>query len=232
MQLQWLLCVVGAYLCGSIPFGWLIGRAHGVDIRRIGSGNIGATNCGRILGRKWGILCTALDALKGFVPVALAGCLLGYLGDAELPASDAWRWLVVALGAVLGHMFPVWLGFRGGKGVATGLGVMLGLYPAMTIPALGAAATWTIVALGTRYIGLASVAAAGALPLFVALWTALSGAAWRGRLPFLVVFGVMGLLVIYRHRGNLARMARGTEPKWGAPRGASEDKSHMDNPAA
>lgn len=228
MQVTWLMSVLGAYLCGAIPFGLLLGWLRGVDIRQHGSGNIGATNCGRVLGRKWGIICVLLDALKGAVPVLIAGWVLEYLGRVDLSATDAWRWLSVALAAVLGHMFPMWLKFRGGKGVATGLGVILALYPGMTIPAVGAAATWVITALVSRYVSLASVAAAGMLPVFVILRTVIlvdgdAGAKWRASLPFLVVGGAMGALVIYRHRGNIGRLIRGTEPKWGTAEGDLAD---------
>ena len=108
--------VIGAYLLGAIPFGLLIGRARGVDVRTQGSRNIGATNVGRVLGRKWGYLCLALDILKGFVPTLSAALLLR--GDRADPRQQLLV-LLVAVAAVLGHVFPVYLGFRGGKGVAT-----------------------------------------------------------------------------------------------------------------
>src|SRR5690349_4488530 len=108
---RWALWVAIGYLSGSIPFGLLLGLWRGVDIRKAGSGNIGATNLGRVLGRKWGILCFVLDVLKGAVPVAAAGGAMGVLGRGDLPAGQAWGWLAVAVAAVLGHVFPVWLGF-------------------------------------------------------------------------------------------------------------------------
>src|SRR6476646_3090635 len=132
-----LLALVIAYLVGAIPFGWLIARSRGIDIFHAGSGNIGATNVGRVLGRKFGLLVFALDFAKGAGPVLVAGILPADVRDAfELP--DALR-VGAALAAFLGHLFPVYLGFRGGKGVATGAGVVLVLTP---VPALAALLAW------------------------------------------------------------------------------------------
>ena len=208
--------IAAGYLCGSLPFGLLIAKARGVDIRRVGSGNIGATNVGRALGRPWGVLCLTLDLLKGLVPVLYCGAVMGLLIDRP-SAADAWRWLAVALAAVLGHVYPIWLRGRGGKGVATGLGVMLGLWPWMTLPAAVAVVLWLIIALTLRYAGLASVVAALSLPLVVFITDLMrDGADSQAAHPFLIVTALMALLVVWRHRSNLARTLAGTEPKIGS----------------
>ncbi|MDT8304213.1 MAG: glycerol-3-phosphate acyltransferase, partial [Sedimentisphaerales bacterium] len=142
MYLIFIPAVIGAYLLGSIPFGLLIAKAHGKDLRSIGSGNIGATNVSRALGRKWAYVCFALDVLKGMVP------MLAIMFIAE-PAGVVMLllWLLVGCSAVLGHIFPIYLKFKGGKGVATSFGIALGLWPYYTIGALFALATWVAVVL-------------------------------------------------------------------------------------
>lgn len=214
--------VCAAYLAGSVPFGLLIGRAHGIDIRAHGSKNIGATNVGRVLGRRAGIACFALDMLKGFVPTLLAGLALGTAGRVDPPPDASWAWLAVAGAAVAGHMFPPWLAFRGGKGVATGFGAILAVVPLLTIPAAGALVVWLGTLRVSRYVGLSSCVAAASLPLLTALQPGLLRAAGLGRAgapglgtvaPHLAVGAILAALVIYRHRGNLARTLRGTESR-------------------
>ena len=160
--------LVGSYLIGGVPFGYLLGRWHGVDLFAVGSGNIGATNVGRVLGRRAGVVCFVLDFLKGAGPVALAGWLGG---------SDAVRVGAAAL-AFAGHLFPVALGFRGGKGVATGAGTIAVLVPGPTVVAVVA---WVVVVLAFRYVSLASLAAVVGLT-----WPGCSSSPTRsGRLPLL-----------------------------------------------
>jgi len=151
----------GAYLVGSVPFGYLMGRARGVDLRTRGSGNIGATNVARVLGRRWGLLCFALDVLKGLAPVLLAGLVIAGRGASAPGPARQGAWLAVAFGAIAGHVFPVWLRFRGGKGVATSLGVLLGFYPYFTFAGLAALAIWVAVVAVWRYVSLASIANTG-----------------------------------------------------------------------
>lgn len=208
----WIWLIVG-YLCGSVPFSWLIGKIQGVDIRRLGSGNVGATNVGRILGRKFGVICLLLDVAKGSIPVLCCGWMLGYLGKLDLEPGDSWRWLAVAVMAVLGHVFPVWLKFKGGKGVATGLGVLWGCWPWLALPAVGAVIVWLIVVVLSRYMGLASVFAAGVLPIFLAVIFCVKGIALTTQGPYITVTTSLAILVILRHRGNLVRIWAGTEPK-------------------
>lgn len=194
------------YAIGAIPFGYVIPcLAKGIDIRTVGSGNIGATNVGRVLGKWWGIAVFFLDAAKGFCPAFLLAPLLAH-GASLVPAQVA-----AGLGAILGHMFPVYIGFKGGKGVATSAGVFLGLAPLPAACALGA---WAVVLAATRYMSLASIVGAIALP---SAMVALDRARWLG--DGAPVFGLCvfaSILVIVRHRANLGRLAAGTEPKIGA----------------
>jgi len=208
----WCWTLLG-YLSGSIPFALLIGKANAVDIRTVGSGNVGATNVKRALGRKWGVICLALDMAKGFGPVFAAGWVLGYLFDAELDTLSAWKWLSVGGAAVAGHVFPVWLKFKGGKGVATGFGVVLGCWPMLTIPAAGALITGLIIAFTTRYVSLASVSAAVGLPIFVVLVGLVRDSPFAQQSPYLIVTALMAVLVVVRHRTNLARWRAGSEAK-------------------
>lgn len=209
--------IILAYGCGSVPFALLIGLARGVDIRNHGSGNVGATNCGRTLGRRFGIACFVLDVFKGFAPVAAAGAVNGWFGQNQLDLADAWWWLAVAAAAVVGHVFPIWLKFRGGKGVATGLGVLLGFWPILTVPGLIALGVWLLVAMVFRMVSLASVVAAMSLPL------ALVGATWFGEQtlashsPFLIVTVFLATIIVVRHRTNLSRLLTGKEEKIGQP---------------
>ncbi len=217
---SWWLWLTGAYLAGSIPFGLLIGRMHGVDVRRAGSGNVGATNVGRLLGRKWGVACFVLDLLKGAAPVAIYGWTHGAAAAVRSadPAGDwlaAAQWLGVAAATVVGHVFPIWLGFRGGKGVATGLGAVLGVWPLLTLPAAFAAVVWLAVVRLSAYVSVASIAAAASLPLFT-----LAGAWWFALPPrptavFVGVTAALALLVVWRHRENLSRIRAGREDKVG-----------------
>lgn len=211
----WLIAMGAGYLAGSVPFGLLIGLAHGVDIRRHGSKNIGATNCGRVVGTAWGLTCFALDVLKGAVPVLGAGWWLGWTGQAAVTQTDLWMWMAVAVMPMAGHVFPVWLGFRGGKGVATGLGILLGFWPYLTLAGLAALVTWLLFASCLRYVSLASVVAAVVLPGWFAVIAAANGWAWGTFWPLAAVCGLMALLVIVRHRANLSRLRAGTESRLG-----------------
>jgi glycerol-3-phosphate acyltransferase PlsY len=223
----WGVSAVCAFACGSVPFGVLIARSKGVDLRSVGSGNTGATNVGRALGRPFGILCFLLDALKGAIPVLLAGWLAGILGTgaASMSSAAAWGWLGVAVFAILGHCFSPWLGFRGGKGVATGFGAVLAMWPVLTIPALSAFVVWAAVLLLTRVMALASMAGVLVLPatvLAMALGGGEDSASLRGSTPFLVITGLIAAFVIFRHRGNIARLRRGTESRLGEAKDSSD----------
>lgn len=216
--LPWPAWVAISFLAGSIPFGLLIARAKGIDIRAHGSGNIGATNVGRVLGRKLGIACFALDALKGALPALLAGASVGTLGTrpADLAAGDLWWWLAVAVAALLGHMFSPWIGFKGGKGVATGFGALAAMWTPLTIPAAVALVTWLVTVRLTRTVSVASIAGALAVPLTVAVRIGLAEdprASLAAETPTLAVATAVALLVVWKHRSNLARLVRGEELK-------------------
>jgi glycerol-3-phosphate acyltransferase PlsY len=213
--LPWQVWPVIGYLSGCISFAWLIGKAHGVDLMREGSRNLGATNVGRVLGAKWGYLCFLLDFLKGFIPVLIAGYAMGWFGHDDLSLKEAWRWLYVGLAAMLGHMFPFWLKFRGGKGVATGLGVLIAYWPIVTIPAACCFAIWLVLVGITRYISVGSIAAALALPVLVFGYGTWQGIGNKQMAPFLLTCILMSALVVVRHRANIKRLRDGTETKIG-----------------
>lgn len=217
---DWLPWWIGAYLVGSIPVGLLLARMRGVDIRKHGSGNIGATNVWRVLGPRLGALCFAMDVLKGLVPVLGAGIVNGTIGDGAPASGVVLSWLGVSAAAMCGHIFPVWLRFKGGKGVATGLGAMAGVWPVMTAATGGALVVWLVSVRLTRYVGVSSSLAAVSMPLWVmgavVLVAKRSDAgvaeiAW----PYLLVAVLLGAVVIIKHRGNIKRTLEGTEKKIG-----------------
>jgi len=215
MYTTFALIITGAYLLGSIPSGLLIVRAHGKDLRSIGSGNIGATNVSRALGRKWAYICFLLDMLKGLVPM-----LAAMVFTRTTPASGTINqrvillWLAVGCAAILGHIFPIYIKFRGGKGVATSFGVALGLWPYYTICALAAIAIWAAVALVWRHVSLASIAASIAFPVVFILATILvPGWNFADLWPLLLAAIAIPIMVIVRHRENIKRLAAGTETK-------------------
>jgi len=212
-QSVWFWVLMG-YLCGSVPFGLLLGLAQGVDIRQSGSGNIGATNALRVLGRKTGVVCFGLDVLKGLVPVLTASWAMGYIGGPH-NQGQAWEWLVVATSPIVGHIYPVWLRFKGGKGVATGLGAMLGVWPALTWPGLCAIVVWAVTVGVWRYVSLASVVSAVSVPLVVAITVLGFGQRWADAVPFVIMTSLLAGLVIVRHWNNLGRIRAGSEPKIG-----------------
>src|SRR3954469_14412633 len=160
------LLIPAAYVVGSVPFGLMVGKLKGVDPRAAGSGNIGASNVGRLLGRRLFVMVFLLDLLKGLLPMLLAGRLLQ--GTAH-EARTYFLWLLVGFAAIFGHMFSLFLGFKGGKGVATSSGVILGLFPYFTIPGVVALAVWAVVLKGTRYISMASILAALVFPVVYVL---------------------------------------------------------------
>ncbi len=204
-----------AYLAGAIPFGLLVGLAKGVDVRTVGSGNIGATNVGRIFGGRYFALVFALDALKGTVPMALAGWLLSQ----EPPVWTHYLlWLLVGAAALLGNVFSIFLKFKGGKGVAVSAGITLGLFPYFTLSALLCVAIFLVIFGLWRYISLASIISAAAFPLvYIALGQWLGWDVFGQQLPLLIFAIAAAGLIIWRHRGNIARLRAGTETRVGRP---------------
>ena len=196
-----------AYLLGSIPTGYLVALARGVDIRTVGSGNIGATNVLRTLGKPAGVFVLLIDALKGWLAVVvLPHVVLAVLGADASGAHGSQQIaleIVAGLGAIVGHNYTCWLHFKGGKGIATSAGVLLALVPGALFIIF---VVWLLVFFSTRYVSLASIAAAASLPF--ASWLTHQG------LTKVLVTGAMGALAIYKHRANIQRLLHGTEPRF------------------
>jgi glycerol-3-phosphate acyltransferase PlsY len=195
---------LAAYLLGSIPTGYLVGRARGVDIRSVGSGNIGATNVMRVLGKPIGILVLLADALKGGLATGLLPGLAMRWSGAVGGAPPEWLQILAGVSAILGHNYTCWLRFKGGKGIATSAGVLVVLMPKAFAVCLG---VWLLVFARSRIVSLASIAAAVALPIALVAF---------GRSLTLILVGAgLGALAIYRHRSNIQRLLAGTEPRVG-----------------
>jgi acyl phosphate:glycerol-3-phosphate acyltransferase len=197
--MEWIALLLGAFVLGSIPFGYLIAKARGVDIRATGSGNIGATNVLRTLGRGPGLFVFLLDVSKGAVPAFAAYSL----PRPEFLAHYQELAFLAGMAAVIGHTFSPFLGFRGGKGVATGLGAMLGTSP---LVALCAFAIFLALLLATRYVSLSSIIAALLLPLW--------GGFFKDPVTLVVAYALFGLYIVSRHTSNIDRLRKGTERKF------------------
>jgi len=198
--------LLGSYLLGSIPFGYVAGKIGGIDIRKIGSGNIGATNVVRVLGKRYGYSVFVLDFLKGFGAVKIS---MSIATDARPEwASPEIFGIFAAIASVIGHSFPVWLKFRGGKGVATSAGALFGLIP---LAALIGIVIWVLVFWFTRYVSVASVVAAATLPLVILIMTRLNQI--HGNALFYSSLG-LAAVVMWRHRSNFSRLMHGSEPRF------------------
>ena len=197
--------LVGSYILGSIPFGYLAGRFAGIDIRKFGSGNIGATNAVRVLGKKYGYPVFALDFLKGFGAVRIS--MLMASGPPPGWNSPEIFGIAAAISCVIGHSYPPWLKFKGGKGVATSAGTLFALAPMVGFIGV---AIWMVTFWVTRYVSLASVTAAVALPIVIL------AVSWRNEnAKAIFYFSVcVAAVVIWRHRSNLSRLLSGTEPRF------------------
>lgn len=212
-----LILIPIAYLLGSIPFGLLVGRMKGIDVRTAGSGNIGATNVGRLLGKKFLFLVFLLDMLKSLVPMIVASVIVRHV---SLDSTGYFLWLAVGGAAVVGHMFSVFLKFKGGKGVATSAGVVLGLYPYYTLAGVVAIVVFIVVFFVWRYVSLGSMLAALSFPIAFALigkskgWPVF-GAQW----PLLAFAILMAVLIVFKHRANISRLIKGTENRFAAKTG-------------
>lgn len=225
--MQLWLCPLLAFLLGSIPFGLIIAKAKGVNIRDHGSGNIGATNVLRVIGKKYGITCLFLDALKGLIPTVIAISLIRFEGiqnpmtltglspyaqDFPMLTAQVFQ-VITGLFAILGHNYSPWVSFKGGKGIATSAGVLIALMPAAIVIL---AVVWAVAFLVSRYVSLASIIAAAALPL-VTLW----GSWFHGKIqngtwnkPLFVFSLIIAVLAIWKHRTNIQRLRDGTEHRF------------------
>jgi acyl phosphate:glycerol-3-phosphate acyltransferase len=217
LSLTCLACFLGAYFLGATPFGFLAAKAKGIDIRQHGSGNIGATNVIRVLGKGIGIPVFILDALKGWFPVWLAGSWAHQ--NPHFEGNPQWASVVIvlaALGSILGHNFTFWLGFKGGKGVATSAGAMIGV---AWIALLSALIVWLVSMKACRYVSLSSMIAALVLPVVTLILGLRAGAPdW----PVLVLTSLILVLTLIRHRSNISRLRAGTEPKAGATQAGAQ----------
>ena len=187
------LLILISFFLGSIPFGYLLGLLKGVDIRRHGSGNVGATNVARVLGKKYGVIVYILDFLKGFIPTFLAAKLFGI---------DSWITALVGLAAVLGHMFSPFLGFRGGKGVATASGVLFGISPLLGFIVL---AVWFLTFKRSGYVSLGSIIAA--------LFSIFLVGVLNYPFPIKFLVTITAVLILVKHKSNLGRLMEGRELK-------------------
>ncbi|MDF1657802.1 MAG: glycerol-3-phosphate 1-O-acyltransferase PlsY [Verrucomicrobiales bacterium] len=198
-----------AYVVGATPFGFLAGKLKGIDIREHGSGNIGATNVLRTLGKPIGITVLVLDVFKGMIPVIIA----------KMMSDNSALHIATAITAILGHNYTFWLKFKGGKGIATTAGAVI---PILTVPILVAIAVWVIFLKLTRYVSVASIAAAVAIPLTLSIQNLVSGQ-WEWVIFGFAVF--VCLLAIWKHRANIQRLRRGEENRFAAKSSSSETSS-------
>ena len=210
--MSWLLPLLG-FLLGSIPFGLLMGKLKGIDIRQHGSGNIGATNVFRTLGKKLGITCLLLDFTKGLIPVLIAGNMVEpMMAEQQFTAQSIE--VLTALASIMGHNYSPWIGFKGGKGIATTAGAITAMMPfglVLLIP------VWAIFTFTTKYVSVGSIAAAASLPILV-----ITGSAYHGKLangtwnkPLFIFSLIAAILAIWKHRANIARLKAGTENRIG-----------------
>ena len=202
---------LGAYLIGSFPSGYIVGRIEGVDLRTVGSGNIGATNALRVLGKKWGYLVFAADFLKGLLAVRV-----GFAAGSHFPPEHAiLGGIIAAVFAMVGHIFPVWLRFKGGKGIATSGGIMIALFPGWVF--LFGLVNWVAFFYATRYVSVASIAAAISFPISSGFLMFFGRCDWR----LVVIATLMCALAVWRHKSNIERLLSGTEKKFEKKRSTS-----------
>ncbi|MBV8481896.1 MAG: glycerol-3-phosphate 1-O-acyltransferase PlsY [Verrucomicrobia bacterium] len=203
----WLFVIILCYLIGSFPSGYLVGKSQGIDIRQHGSGNIGATNVVRVMGKKWGYLVFFCDALKGFISVKV-GVWLAAGADLTLAG------VLAGICCIIGHNYTVWLRFKGGKGIATSIGVLLAMVPIVIV--LIVLVVWLVVFFVCKYVSLASICAALSLPVAVLTLFPLVA---HGNYWVLLVFSVIvAALAVWRHRSNIDRLLHGKENRFGTKR--------------
>ena len=213
-RLQLITLIILAYFIGSIPFGLIVGRTKGIDPRKAGSGNIGATNLGRLLGIKFFAIVFTLDLLKGLLPMLAAS----FIVHRAFPNPDAFiyfLWLLVGFASILGHMFSCFIQFKGGKGVATSAGVILGLFPFYTWPALICLVCWIVLFAWQRIVSLASIIAAGIFPIaFIALGLAGCYPLTQRQWPLIAFAVLVAAMITFKHRSNIGRLRSGTEHRF------------------
>jgi glycerol-3-phosphate acyltransferase PlsY len=202
-----------AYLLGSIPTGYLAGRIFGIDIRKEGSGNIGATNVLRILGKGAGSFVLAIDALKGYAACAWLAPMVQHAIGAPPTGRTEYLLALAGLCAVMGHNYTCWLGFKGGKGISTSAGVFGALVPCAVLITI---VVWVLVLALARYVSLASIVAAFTLPVMV--WW------WSGSYLYLGAISIISVVALYKHRSNIQRLLNGTENRFGKKSGAEKEK--------
>jgi glycerol-3-phosphate acyltransferase PlsY len=211
--LGYIVTAVVSYFLGSLPAGFLVARAKGVDIRTVGSGNIGATNVFRTVGKLAGIFVFLVDAAKGYVACAIVGSLsAGWFAGSASSAAREFYPILGGVVAVLGHNYTCWLGFKGGKGIATSAGVLMGLFPGALLVVLG---IWILVFALSRYVSLASIVGAFWLPLFV--WM------FDYSRQCVIVAVVLAVLAILKHKSNIQRLIAGTEHRFGGKKASTAD---------
>ncbi len=193
------------YLAGSVPWAFIIGKINGIDIRKHGSGNVGATNVRRTLGKKWGITCFFLDLLKGFLPV-----LMIKLISKDILSETGIGVVIVSIASVSGHMWPIFLRFKGGKGISTIAGIVLAIAP---LSLLSSGLIWALLFYTTRFVSLASITAAVSLPIFSFAFTYFN-IGGKIEFPELIMLTFLAMLAIFRHRGNIKRLLNGTESRF------------------
>ena len=203
--MNWLLILLISYLAGSLPSGYIVARAKGIDIRQHGSSNIGTANVVRVMGKGWGYLVFLADFFKGFLAVKV-----GSLLATHLPGGIVAGGVIAGIACILGHNYPVWLGFNGGKGIATSAGVVLALCPPLVMISL--AIVWVTVFFISRYTSLASLTSAAALPVAILAIIPKRGTDFWLLLMFSIL---VAALAIWRHRSNISRLLNGTENRFG-----------------
>jgi len=204
-MIMFIVVLAGSYLLGSIPFGYLIGRIAGIDIRKVGSCNIGATNVVRVLGKRYGYAVFLLDFFKGFGAVKLS-MLLAMRSPPDLSSPELFG-IIAAVSSIVGHSYPPWLKFKGGKGVATSAGALLALTAVGGLIWFG---IWIVIFWLTRYVSVASITAALLLPVVILVIS------WRNQSAKVIFYFSVcaAAVVIWRHRSNLSRLIHGTEPRF------------------
>lgn len=207
----YIVIFLGSYLVGAIPWAYLIGKIYGVDLRKAGSGNIGATNVTRVIGKFWGRVCFLLDMIKGFLPVFIVTELIR---RKVISDSNDLAQIIAAGGAVFGHIFCIFLKFKGGKGISTSAGCLLAMAPySFAISGI----VWVVVFLISRYVSLASIAAAAVLPVsatFFSLMKVNDKAFWPVSIYILAFLYVLAMLAILKHSSNIRRLINGTEHRF------------------